>query len=272
MNPVVFFDILIGGNPKGRIVFELFADKTPKTAENFRCLCTGEKGVGKTTSKPLKYAGSTFHRVIRGFMLQGGDFSRHNGTGGESVYGGKFADENFKVRHSKPGLLSMANSGPNTNGSQFFITTVSTPHLDGKHVVFGQVIEGMNIVKRIEMTPVDGSTPDPPVHIGSSGQIQGYWQAQKNKASGVSDEGSKGAKKDKKKDKKSKKKDKKEKKSRKKSKGKKKKKKKRKRDSSSDSCSDTSSDSDSDSESDRKKAKKKNKSTKRRSRSRSPAR
>jgi peptidylprolyl isomerase len=148
-NPKVEIDVTIDGQPAGTITFELFADVVPKTAENFRALCTGEKGVGKS-GKPLSYAGSPFHRIIPGFMIQGGDFTRGNGTGGESIYGEKFADENFELRHTEPGLLSMANAGPNTNGSQFFITVAETPWLDGKHVVFGKVVDGMDVVRALE--------------------------------------------------------------------------------------------------------------------------
>jgi cyclophilin family peptidyl-prolyl cis-trans isomerase len=140
-NPRVYFDITIGGQEQGSIVFELFANVVPRTAENFRKLCTGECGMGRQ-KKNLHFKGSCFHRVIKGFMAQGGDITRGNGTGGESIYGEKFADENFKIRHSEKYLLSMANSGPNTNGSQFFITFGPTPHLDRKHVVFGRVERG----------------------------------------------------------------------------------------------------------------------------------
>ncbi|CAN3372451.1 hypothetical protein DIURU_005053 [Diutina rugosa] len=148
-NSICYFDITKDGEPEGRVVFELANDVVPKTAENFRALCTGEKGIGKS-GKPLHYKGSKFHRVIKDFMVQGGDFTAGNGTGGESIYGEKFEDENFKLLHDKPFLLSMANAGPNTNGSQFFITTVPTPHLNGKHVVFGKVIEGKGVVRKLE--------------------------------------------------------------------------------------------------------------------------
>lgn len=153
-NPRVFMDVTIGGEMEGRIVVELYASVVPRTAENFRALCTGEKGLGPASGKPLHFKGSFFHRIIKGFMVQGGDFTAGDGTGGESIYGLKFEDENFILKHERKGILSMANSGPDTNGSQFFITTTRTPHLDGKHVVFGRVIKGMGVVRSCEHIPV----------------------------------------------------------------------------------------------------------------------
>ncbi|KZV98381.1 hypothetical protein EXIGLDRAFT_728114 [Exidia glandulosa HHB12029] len=151
-----YFDISIGPRAAGRVVFELYDDLVPLTAENFRALCTGERGVGKL-GKPLSYKGCAFHRVIKGFMCQGGDFTAGNGTGGESIYGEKFPDEAFVAQHSRPFLLSMANAGPNTNGSQFFITVAPTPHLDGKHVIFGEVVRGKSVVRMMENVPTDSS-------------------------------------------------------------------------------------------------------------------
>jgi peptidylprolyl isomerase len=172
-NPKVFMDITIGGQPAGRITFELFSDAVPKTAENFRALCTGEKGAGKQ-GKPLHYKSSGFHRIIQQFMCQGGDFTKGNGTGGESIYGDKFADESFAGKagkHPGPGVLSMANAGPNTNGSQFFICTATTGWLDGKHVVFGQVIDGFDVVQKMEAVGSRDGKTSKSVVIANCGKL-----------------------------------------------------------------------------------------------------
>ncbi|CAI2353381.1 unnamed protein product [Caenorhabditis sp. 36 PRJEB53466] len=169
--PKVFFDVNIGDESAGRVTIELFNDVVPKTAENFRALCTGEKGVGKQ-GVPLHFKGSKFHRIIPDFMIQGGDFTRHNGTGGESIYGEKFADENFDLKHTGPGCVSMANAGRNTNGSQFFICTVDTPWLDGGHVVFGQVTDGLSVVKAIEKIGTRSGAPSKTVSIADCGELK----------------------------------------------------------------------------------------------------
>ena len=169
-NPIVFFDVTIGGQAAGRISMELYADKTPKTAENFRALCTGEKGNGKS-GKPLHYKGSSFHRVITEFMAQGGDFTAGNGTGGESIYGMKFPDENFTVKHTGRGDLSMANAGPNTNGSQFFMTFIPCNWLDGKHCVFGKVVDGFPVLDALEKVGSGTGATRAPCVIADCGQL-----------------------------------------------------------------------------------------------------
>lgn len=161
--PRVFFDMTTNGEPAGRIVFELRSDVVPKTAENFRALCTGEKGIS--------FKGSPFHRVIPDFMCQGGDITRGDGTGGQSIYGRRFDDENFQLKHTEPGLLSMANAGRNTNGSQFFITTAVTDWLDGAHVVFGKVVEGMDVVRELEKLGSRSGRTSKEIKVADCGQL-----------------------------------------------------------------------------------------------------
>ena len=167
-NPRVFFDLAINSKAAGRLIFELFHDTVPKTADNFKFLCTGEKGNG-TSGKPLYFKGNQFHRIIPGFMAQGGDFTHGTGVGGESIYGQKFSDENFKIKHTKKGQLSMANSGRNTNGSQFFLTFVPCPWLDGKHVVFGEVVKGLEILAELEKYGTQDGRPTAKVVISDCG-------------------------------------------------------------------------------------------------------
>ncbi len=169
-NPKVALDITIDGEPAGTLVLELRSDVVPKTAENFRALCTGEKGAGQD-GKPLNYAGSPFHRIIPGFMIQGGDFTRGNGTGGESIYGARFEDENFELKHTGPGILSMANAGPDTNGSQFFITVAETNWLDGRHVVFGRLVEGMDVLKAMEAQGSRSGRTKVPVVLAACNEV-----------------------------------------------------------------------------------------------------
>ncbi|KAG8072480.1 hypothetical protein GUJ93_ZPchr0006g42829 [Zizania palustris] len=171
-NPRCYLDVSIDGDMEGRIVVELDVSVAPRTAENFRALCTGEKGVSAATGATLHYKGSCIHRIVKGFMVQGGDITAGDGTGGESIYGLNFEDENFVLKHERKGMLSMANAGPNTNGSQFFITTTRTPHLDGKHVVFGRVIKGMGVVRSMEHTTViEADRPTTDILIVDCGEL-----------------------------------------------------------------------------------------------------
>jgi peptidylprolyl isomerase len=167
-----YFDVSIDGTPTGRIVMGLHGNVVPKTVHNFETLCQGNTAMGNVQ---LAYAGSPFHRIIPGFMIQGGDFTRQNGTGGRSIYGtatdGRFPDESFQLKHTGPGILSMANAGPNTNGSQFFITASRTSHLDGRHVVFGLVVSGWDVVKKMEACGSRSGTPTADIRITAAGLL-----------------------------------------------------------------------------------------------------
>ncbi|KIM64247.1 hypothetical protein SCLCIDRAFT_1213342 [Scleroderma citrinum Foug A] len=174
VRPRVFFDFAIGSEPVGRVIFELFNDDAPKTSENFRALCTGEKGLSPVSQRPLYYKNSIIHRSIGGFMIQGGDFTKRNGTGGESIYGGTFQDEDLSRPLDAEGLLCMANRGPDTNGSQFFLTLRECPHLNGKHVVFGKVIRGYDdVVEKLSQVAVDEKDrPHVPIVIVNCGELE----------------------------------------------------------------------------------------------------
>jgi peptidylprolyl isomerase len=168
----VFFDMTIGGVDAGRITFGLYGDVVPRTVQNFMHLCMGDRHT--STGRTLSYAGSSFHRIIPRFMIQGGDFTRGNGMGGESIFGLPFADENFALKHTAAGILSMANRGPGTNGSQFFITSKATPWLDGHHVVFGIVVEGMELVRRIETMGSSTGKPKSVIKIAAAGLLPSH--------------------------------------------------------------------------------------------------
>lgn len=186
--PLVFLDVAIDGAPAGRLVIELYVDAAPRTAENFRSLCTGIRGMGKR-GKPLHYKGSPFHRIIPNFMIQGGDITHGDGTGGESIFGQTFRDENLTLQHTVPGMVSMANSGKDTNGSQFFITTKACPHLDGKHVVFGRVVDGLYVLDLMEECGSDGGKPRRNVVVDDCGLLKGRKTAEEEAAAAQGEAG-----------------------------------------------------------------------------------
>jgi len=182
--PVIFLDIAIGGAPAGRILCELYSDAVPKTVENFRSLCTGIRGMGRR-GKPLHYRGCSFHRIVPNFVIQGGDITHDDGTGGESIYGTTFPDESLTLKHTVAGILSMANSGKDTNNSQFFICTKTCPHLDGKHTVFGRVVDGMDVVHRVEACGQENGTPTVTVTIDDCGELKGGITASRSTATNL---------------------------------------------------------------------------------------